>query len=108
MAEEEGDWCVVHAGAGGTGSLLVQMAKLKGFRVISTSSKARLSLQRNMARTLLCAMTICLRWCNRRQMDLVRKPCLTASGKRPLIDKKKSSPEKVFLTAFFFCQFAFI
>ena len=41
---KEGDWCVVHAGAGGTGSLLVQMAKLKGFRVISTSSKSKIEL----------------------------------------------------------------
>ena len=36
---KEGDWCVVHAGAGGTGSLLVQMAKQKGVRVISTKQK---------------------------------------------------------------------
>ena len=41
---KEGDWCVVHAGAGGTGSLLVQMAKQKGFRVISTSSKSKIEL----------------------------------------------------------------
>ena len=38
------DWCVVHAGAGGTGSLLVQLAKLKGFRVLSTSSKSKVEL----------------------------------------------------------------
>ena len=41
-----GDTCVVHAGAGGVGLLLTQIAKMKGARVISTVSteeKARLS-----------------------------------------------------------------
>jgi NADPH2:quinone reductase len=35
---EEGDWVVVHAAAGGVGLLLTQMAKLRGGRVIATTS----------------------------------------------------------------------
>lgn len=31
-----GQWCLVHAGAGGVGQLLVQLAKLRGARVIAT------------------------------------------------------------------------
>jgi NADPH2:quinone reductase len=41
-----GDWCLVHAGAGGVGLLLIQMAKLRGATVISTVSteeKAKLA-----------------------------------------------------------------
>jgi NADPH2:quinone reductase len=41
-----GDTCLVHAGAGGVGLLLTQMAKMRGARVIttvSTDEKARLS-----------------------------------------------------------------
>src|SRR5207244_3754824 len=41
-----GDTCLVHAGAGGVGLLLTQMAKLRGARVIttvSTDEKASLS-----------------------------------------------------------------
>ncbi|MFN2588744.1 MAG: quinone oxidoreductase [Actinomycetota bacterium] len=34
----EGDWCVVHAGAGGVGLLLTQMASRRGLRVIGTAS----------------------------------------------------------------------
>jgi NADPH2:quinone reductase len=37
---EEGDWVLVHAGAGGVGLLLTQMAKLRGGRVIATTSTA--------------------------------------------------------------------
>lgn len=33
-----GDWCVIHAGAGGVGLLLIQMAKMRGANVISTVS----------------------------------------------------------------------
>ena len=33
---QPGDWCLVHAAAGGVGGLLVQIAKLKGARVIAT------------------------------------------------------------------------
>jgi NADPH2:quinone reductase len=42
----EGDWVVVHAAAGGVGLLLTQIAKLRGGRVIATTStdeKARLA-----------------------------------------------------------------
>jgi NADPH2:quinone reductase len=35
---EEGDWVVVHAAAGGVGLLLTQIAKLRGGRVIATTS----------------------------------------------------------------------
>lgn len=41
-----GDWCLVHAGAGGVGQLLVQLAKIRGARVIATvgtDSKRRLA-----------------------------------------------------------------
>jgi NADPH2:quinone reductase len=34
----EGDWCVVHAAAGGVGLLLTQMAARRGLRVIGTAS----------------------------------------------------------------------
>jgi NADPH2:quinone reductase len=37
---EEGDWVVVHAAAGGVGLLLTQLAKLRGGRVIATTSTA--------------------------------------------------------------------
>ena len=35
---EDGDWVLVHAGAGGVGLLLTQMAKLRGGAVIATTS----------------------------------------------------------------------
>ncbi|MDQ3913863.1 MAG: quinone oxidoreductase [Actinomycetota bacterium] len=35
-----GDWCVVHAAAGGVGLLLTQMASRRGLRVIGTASTA--------------------------------------------------------------------
>lgn len=35
---ERGDWVIVHAGAGGVGLLLTQMAKLRGGNVIATTS----------------------------------------------------------------------
>src|SRR5205823_9978018 len=35
---ESGDWVVVHAAAGGVGLLLTQMAKLRGGRVVATTS----------------------------------------------------------------------
>ena len=41
-----GDWCLVHAAAGGVGLLLCQMAKMRGARVIgtvSTEAKAKLA-----------------------------------------------------------------
>jgi NADPH2:quinone reductase len=44
---EAGDWVVVHAGAGGVGLILIQLAKLRGGHVIattSTSEKAELAL----------------------------------------------------------------
>lgn len=37
---QEGDWVVVHAAAGGVGLLLTQLAKLRGGRVIATTSTA--------------------------------------------------------------------
>jgi NADPH2:quinone reductase len=37
---QQGDWVLVHAAAGGVGSLLVQMAKLRGAKVIGTVSNA--------------------------------------------------------------------
>jgi NADPH:quinone reductase len=45
---QQGDWVVVHAAAGGVGLLLTQLAKLRGGRVIATTSteeKAALALQ---------------------------------------------------------------
>ena len=44
---QEGDTCLIHAAAGGVGHLLVQMAKMRGARVIgttSTSEKAQFAL----------------------------------------------------------------
>jgi NADPH2:quinone reductase len=42
---QPGEWVVVHSAAGGTGSFLVQLAKLAGARVIATAgSKQRLAL----------------------------------------------------------------
>lgn len=35
-----GEWCLVHAAAGGTGLLMCQMARLRGARVIGTASTA--------------------------------------------------------------------
>ncbi len=37
---QQGDWVVVHAAAGGVGLLLTQLAKLRGGRVIATTSTA--------------------------------------------------------------------
>src|ERR1700733_9734007 len=45
---QEGDWVLVHAAAGGVGLLLTQLAKLRGGRVIastSTNEKARLATE---------------------------------------------------------------
>ncbi len=39
-AIQQGDWVVVHAAAGGVGLLLTQLAKLRGGRVIATTSNA--------------------------------------------------------------------
>ncbi len=50
-----GDTCLVHAGAGGVGLLLTQIAKLRGARVIttvSTAEKARLSRQAGADETI--------------------------------------------------------
>ena len=42
-----GDWCLVHAAAGGVGGLLVQIAKLEGARVIATvGSEAKRAIAR--------------------------------------------------------------
>jgi NADPH2:quinone reductase len=43
---KRGDWCLVHAGAGGVGLLLIQMAKMRGATVVTTVStpdKAKLA-----------------------------------------------------------------
>jgi NADPH2:quinone reductase len=37
---DEGDWCLIHAAAGGVGHLLTQLAKRRGLRVIGTVSTA--------------------------------------------------------------------
>jgi NADPH:quinone reductase len=37
---DEGDWCLIHAAAGGVGLLLTQLAKRRGLRVIGTVSTA--------------------------------------------------------------------
>ena len=37
---QKGDWCLVHAAAGGTGQVIVQMAKNKGAKIIGTCSTA--------------------------------------------------------------------
>jgi NADPH:quinone reductase len=37
---KEGDWCLIHAAAGGVGQLLVQMAKMLGAHVIGTAGSA--------------------------------------------------------------------
>jgi NADPH:quinone reductase len=37
---QRGDWCLVHAAAGGTGLLLCQMARMRGARIIGTTSTA--------------------------------------------------------------------
>jgi NADPH2:quinone reductase len=42
---KEGDTCLVHAAAGGTGTLIVQMAKIAGARVIGTVSNAKKAAQ---------------------------------------------------------------
>lgn len=41
-----GDWALIHAAAGGTGGLIVQMAKLRGARVIGTASTSKLDVAR--------------------------------------------------------------
>ena len=44
----DGEWCVVHAAAGGVGLLLVQIAKLRGAHVIATAgSKEKAQLARD-------------------------------------------------------------
>jgi NADPH2:quinone reductase len=52
---EEGDWVLVHAAAGGVGLLLTQLAKLRGGRVIATTSsdeKAALARQAGADETI--------------------------------------------------------
>lgn len=49
FALKEGDTCLVHAAAGGTGTLIVQMAKLLGARVIGTVSNAKKASQAEAA-----------------------------------------------------------
>jgi NADPH2:quinone reductase len=49
FALKQGDTCLVHAAAGGTGSLIVQMAKVAGARVIGTVSSAKKAAQAEAA-----------------------------------------------------------
>lgn len=54
---KSGDTCLVHAAAGGTGSLTVQMAKMVGARVfgtVSTEEKARVARQAGADRLFQC------------------------------------------------------
>jgi NADPH2:quinone reductase len=53
---KSGDTCLVHAAAGGTGSLVVQMAKMAGARVfgtVSTEEKARIARESGADETIL-------------------------------------------------------
>jgi NADPH2:quinone reductase len=53
---KSGEACLVHAAAGGTGSLIVQMAKMRGARVfgtVSTGEKAKIARQAGADETIL-------------------------------------------------------
>ena len=53
---KKGDTCLVHAAAGGTGGLIVQMAKMAGARVlgtVSTDEKARIAREAGADETIL-------------------------------------------------------
>jgi NADPH2:quinone reductase len=53
---KSGDTCLVHAGAGGTGGLIIQMAKMRGARVLSTVStgdKAKIAREHGADETIL-------------------------------------------------------
>jgi NADPH2:quinone reductase len=53
---KSGETCLVHAAAGGTGSLVVQMAKMRGARVfgtVSTEEKAKIARQAGADETIL-------------------------------------------------------
>jgi NADPH:quinone reductase len=55
-ALKPGDTCLVHAAAGGTGALVVQMAKMAGARVfgtVSTQEKARIAREAGADETIL-------------------------------------------------------
>ena len=55
-ALKTGDVCLVHAAAGGTGALIVQMAKMAGARVfgtVSTEEKARIAREAGADETIL-------------------------------------------------------
>lgn len=55
-ALKAGDCCLVHAAAGGTGALIVQMAKMAGARVlgtVSTDQKAHVALEAGADETIL-------------------------------------------------------
>jgi NADPH:quinone reductase len=52
---KSGDACLVHAAAGGTGALIVQMAKMRGARVfgtVSTEAKARIAREAGADETI--------------------------------------------------------
>ena len=51
-----GQWCLVHAGAGGVGQLLIQLAKARGAKVIATvgsASKAAIANELGADRVVL-------------------------------------------------------
>jgi len=55
-ALKTGDTCLVHAAAGGTGALIVQMARMQGARVfgtVSTEEKARIAREAGADETIL-------------------------------------------------------
>jgi NADPH2:quinone reductase len=55
---DAGDWCVVHAAAGGVGLLLTQIAKLRGARVIGTvSTEAKAALARDAGADVIVRYT---------------------------------------------------
>ena len=55
---KKGDVCLVHAASGGVGSLLIQMIKLKGAKVIATvSSAAKVKIAKNLGADLVINYT---------------------------------------------------
>lgn len=53
---ESGNTCLIHAGAGGTGQILIQLAKMRGARVLTTvgsDEKAEIALSRGADRAIV-------------------------------------------------------
>jgi NADPH2:quinone reductase len=60
FALKSGDTCLIHAAAGGTGGLIVQMAKMLGARVfgtVSTEEKARIARENGVDEAILYTQT---------------------------------------------------